>query len=560
MGPQGRVNSARCPASLRTMTLSRRLRGLSVLFGLTLGPVALTAGQRADDVATRIRAEGLAHSEVMALAAHLTDVTGPRLTGSASFRAAQAYAVAELTGWGAVRARVEPWGPFGRGWQLDHLEVSLTAPGYAPLLAYAKAWSPGTGGPLTGEPVLLNVTQPDELAAYRGTLRGRIVLFGPARSIPAATPPARLSDEDLAQLAIRPTGPTGFQPTPAQRATAELYHRKWQLLYEEQPALVIEASSGPSGSVYVTASEMPTDAAGQPIGQPWDAHPPRVLPQMVMAAEPYNRLARLAAAHVPFAVRADLGVSFEDRDLMSGNVLADLPGTDQAREVVMFGGCLDSWHTATGATDNAAGAAVVLEAMRLLRAVGARPRRTIRLALWSAEEQGALGSKAYVVAHLGHRVMGADGQVTVSRGAEYDDLDGYFNVDWGPGRLRGLYLQGNDAAAPLLRSWLAPVADLGASTVAPRPIGGTDHVSFDDIGLPGFQFIREIGESSGIAHTNMDVFDRLNEDDLKQAATVLAILAYEAAMADDKLPHVRLGASSARTDQLRRSSSAGSIR
>jgi carboxypeptidase Q len=501
---------------------------------------APSATSEATDVVARIRREAYEHSQVMALASYLTDVVGPRLTNSPNIRRAQAYARDQLQSWGIRDARLERWGPFGRGWALDAIEVSLASPDVAPLIAYPKAWSASTAGEVTGQPVILDVKSAADLERYRGQLRNRIVLFSALRPIAPPASPERLTDAfllDLANAGPPLPGASQYHPTAEQRAAGDLEMAKWRLVYTESPSVVIEGSPSASGSVYVTAAMVPPDGAPGAGRHPWDAAKPPVVPQIVMAAEHYNRLIRLGALGVPFTLRVRLATRYLDDDLMSDNVIGEIPGLDLSREVVMFGGCLDSWHTGTGATDNASGAAVALEAMRILQTLGLRPRRSIRVGLWSAEEQGTLGSRAYVAAHFGRRVVGPDGQTRIERGPEYDALAGYFNLDWGAGRIRGVYLQGNEAVRPIFRAWLAPFQDVGASTLTARLIGSSDHMSFDDIGLPGFQFIRDFWEGRPTsAHTNMDVYDRLSAEDLEQSASVVAAFAYELAMRDEKLP------------------------
>ena len=487
----------------------------------------------------RIRAEAFERSQVMAIAEHLTDVSGGRLTNSPGLREAQTYARDLLRGWGAANAHLEPWGPFGRGWSLDRITAGMTSPFYAPLIAYPKAWSPGTNGPVSGEPVLLNPATLADVDTFRGRLGGRIVLFAPERAVPPAggPQPRRLDDADLQRLVAAPpsASPAPFQPSAAQRAASELALAKWRLVYDERPAVVLEPGPGDDGTVLVTAAVVPTAPGAAPGDQrhPWDVSRPFVVPQVVIAAEQYNRMVRLVSSHQRVSVSVDVSVRFDD-EAMSANVIGDIPGSDRSGEVVMFGGCLDSWHTGTGATDNAAGAGAALEAMRILNTLGVKPRRTIRLALWSAEEQGALGSRAYVAAHFGH-VDASTGQVV--RGPDFDALSGYFNLDWGAGRLRGIYLQGHEAVRPIFAAWLVPIADLGVSTLTASGIGATDHMSFDAIGLPGFQFVRDFMEGAGgPGHTNMDVYERLVPDDLEQSAAVVAWLVYSAAMRDERLP------------------------
>ena len=505
-------------------------------------PLLPAVPEKVDAVAlARIRDEAHGHSHVMDTARYLADIAGPRLTGSHGLRVAQAYTRDRLKEWGLVSARLEPWGPFGRGWALEGFVANLTAPNFGPLLGHPKAWSPSTAGLLRGEPLLFDVRTLADLERYKGKLRGRIVLLGGARPVLQLPPPRRLSDSDLLRLAdAGPPAPTrSFVPTPERNVAIDLEERKWRMLYGEGPAVVLEPGAGENGTMTVTAARA-LPVQGQAPAQrnhPWDMKKSPVLPQVVLAAEHYNRLARLATSGAPLKVEIQVTARYFEEDLMSANVIAEIPGGDLKDEVVMLGGCLDSWHAGTGATDNAAGAAVAMEAVRILMATGLRSRRTIRVALWSGEEQGALGSSAYVAEHFGRFVTGPDGVARLTLGPDHGRLAGYFNLDWGPGRIRGVYLQGNEAVRPVFRAWLAPLADLGATTLTSTGLGLGDHVSFDAVGLPGFQFLRDFMEGpGGPGHTNMDVYDRLQEDDLKQSACVAATFAYLLANRDQKLP------------------------
>ena len=338
---------------------------------------------------------------------YLTDVTGPRLTGSPNLKVAQQYAMDRMRQWGIVNAHPEAW-QFGRGWSLEGFTANMIAPSFSSLIAYPKAWSPGTNGPVRGEVVLMDVKTAADLAKYKGKLKGKIVLFTTTRPVPPEfTPPAqRTSDEELLKLAnAKPaTGDTPrFQMSPEQRARAELNYQKWQMLYAEDAAVVLEPGAGDGGVVYVTRASIPSpiDMPSEQRPQPWDLNKPKVIPQVVVAAEQYNRMVRILGRGVPVELEVNINARFHDDDPMSHNIIGEIPGTDLKDEVVMIGGCLDSWHAGTGATDNAAGAAVALEVMRLLQSLNLKPRRTIRIGLWSAEEQGALGSRAYVAAHFG---------------------------------------------------------------------------------------------------------------------------------------------------------------
>jgi carboxypeptidase Q len=497
----------------------KRNRNLHVMAGIVLPAFFLIHSTGAQTAEERIRVEGWQHSQVMEIAAEISDGVGPRLTNSPGIRTAQARAIADLKSWG-VHSRLEEWSGFGRGWELTGLTAEQLTPGYSPLIAYAKAWSPGTAGGVEGEPVYFDAADEAAVQSYRGKLTGRIVLLAPAREFPPLTGPVRWSDDALRQLVVGPQ-PEPFHPTPAQRAAGAVSSAKWNLLLEEHPAVVIEPGSGENGTVYVTAARA---AEGK---EAWAANAGYLPPQLMMAAEQYNRLVRLVAAHEPPRLRVAIEARF-DGTHNPANVVAELPGSERADEVVMFGAPIDSWHAATGATDNASGAAVVLEAMRILSALRLRTRRTIRLALWSGEEQGRLGSRAWVTANLGTK------QNPTAANA---NLVAYFNLDWGPGKIRGVYLDGRINEADGLRPLLAPVADLGATTITPHTIGASDHVSFEEAGVPGFAFIRDFMETSGGPHhTNMDVYDRLLPSDLQQAAVVTATLIYELAQRTEPFP------------------------
>jgi carboxypeptidase Q len=460
----------------------------------------------------RIRTEGSQHSQVMKIASQITDGVGPRLTNSPGIRAAQALALANLKSWG-VTCRVEEWSGFGRGWELTGLTAEQRAPAFGPLISYAKAWSPGTRGVVEGEPVYFDATDEAAVQIYRGKLAGRIVVLAPPQEFPSLTGPVRWSDEALRQLVVGPQPPP-FQLTPAQRAAGAVNSAKWKLLFDEHPAVVVEPGSGEAGTVYVTSARA---AEGK---HPWEMSAGYLPPQLVMAAEQYNRLVRLVNAHQRVQLRIALEARF-DTSHNPANLAAELRGNERPDEVVMFGAPIDSWHAATGATDNASGAAAALEAMRILATLRLSTRRTIRLALWSGEEQGRLGSRAWVASNLGTKKNPAPASAK---------MVAYFNLDWGPGKIRGVYLDGRIGEAAEMKALLAPLADLGAATVTPRSIGASDHVSFEEVGVPGFAFVRDFMETrGGPHHTNMDVYDRLLPADLQQAAIVTATLVYELA-------------------------------
>jgi carboxypeptidase Q len=516
---------------------------------LLLGSTIASSHEKVDaNAASGIRDAALHHSQIMDTVGYLTDVVGPRLTGSPNLKKAEEFARDKLRAWGLANAHLEPWGPFGRGWSLEGFTANMLSPGFSPLIAYPKAWSPSTNGAIRSEVVFLDAKTAADLDKYKGRLKGKIVLFSPARHVdPLFDPPAqRRTDEELLLLANATLSPEPhpFQFTPEQRAAEELNYRKWRLVQNEGAAVVLQPSFRDAGTVYVTAATLPypPDVPFDQRGRPWDIGKPVVTPQVVVAAEQYNRIVRLVERGIPVELEVNIAARFSDDDPMNYNVIADIPGTDLKDEVVMVGGCIDSWHAGTGATDNAVGAATALEVMRILQSLALKPRRTIRIGLWSAEEQGTLGSRAYVAAHLGRKINATDSQIAPARlefKPEYEKFDAYFNFDYGTGRIRGIFLQGNEAARPILRSYLEPFKDLGASTLSISGIGATDHMSFDEIGLPAFEWIRDYmeGNNTRASHTNMDTYDHVLEDDLKQSAAVAAFIVYELAMRDEKLPH-----------------------
>ncbi len=523
-------------------------------------PVAAPAGGAAttdpNDPIARIKDEGVNRSQVMQTLSYLSDVIGPRLTASPNMKRANEWTRDKLTGWGLQNAHLEAWGPFGRGWTLKRFAAEVVAPQSIPLIAYPKAWSPGAN--VTGDVVYLDVTDEASLQPYKGKLKGAIVLTGPTREIKAHFDAlgARLGEKELLELADAPdpaTRPRRTFPTPSpeQIAAARLNYAKTKFYYDEGVALLVDPSrGGDGGTMFVQSAGVLQSSFDTPFDKrvsPWDKSAPKVLPQIVLAGEQYNRLLRMIQAGEKPRMTVNLAVDFHDQDLMGYNTVAEIPGTDLKDEVVMLGGHMDSWHAGTGATDNAAGVAVAMEAVRILRALNLQPRRTVRVGLWSGEEQGLYGSRAYVAQHLGTLGDGSDAAIfglsaagakpKLTAKPDYEKFDAYFNLDNGTGKIRGVYLQGNEAVRPLFRQWLAPFRDMGAQTLSISNTGGTDHLSFDAIGLPGFQFIQdEIEYETRTHHSNQDVFDRIQADDMKQAATIMAAFVYQTAMRDEKLP------------------------
>jgi len=520
-----------------------------------------------NDPMVRIREEGLKHSQVMETLSYLSDVIGPRLTGSPNMKRANEWTRDQLTKWGLQNAHLESWGPFGRGWVLKDFSAEVIAPQTIPLIAYPKAWSPGADIP-SGEVVYFDAKDEAGLARFKGNLRGKIVLVGPTRDVTAHfdAQATRLSEKELLSLADAgdPNAPGAASPLASSRIQEFVRRqifvaRALQFISTEGAAMVITAGQGDGGTIIVDEAVVPHELdMSSPFAtirslfitapQPWEKDTPRIIPQVVLAVEQYNRLARMIQAGEKLQMKVSLATEFSDSDPNAYNTIAEISGTDKADEIVMIGGHMDSWHSGTGATDNGAGVAAAMEAVRIIQALGLKPRRTIRVGLWSGEEQGLFGSRAYVAQHFGSpanesketsfmRMLQGGMAPKITRGPEYDKLSAYYNLDNGTGKIRGIYLQGNEAVRPIFRQWLAPFRDLGASTVTASDTGGTDHLSFEAIGLPGFQFIQdEIEYDSRTHHSNQDVFDRIQADDLKQAATVMAAFLYNTAMRDEKLP------------------------
>lgn len=501
------------------------------------------------EMINKIRAEGMERSQIMETLSWLTDVVGYRLTGSPNMKKANEWTKSKLAEWGLVNAALESWGPFGRGWSFDKASVNVVEPTPFPLIAYPEAWTPGTKGPIVGEVVQVNIESEADFEKYKGKLKGRVVMTAPARDVKAwfNAPGERTSDEELLKMAndLPPAG-QGRQMAPAQmqamRARMVLAPKIAAFLLAEGALAQLKvARVGDGGTVFVQG------------GGSREKNGPPALPSLQLTVEHYNRITRILAKGIPVKVEIDIKAAYHDEDLMAYNTVAEIPGTDKKDELVMLGGHLDSWHGGTGATDNAAGVAVAMEAVRILKALGVQPRRTIRIALWSGEEQGLLGSRAYVRQHFAERQPTPQqqqqrdemGRMMASMNPlgplvtkpDHEKLSVYFNLDNGTGKIRGVYLQGNEAVRPIFRAWLAPFHDLGAATLTLQNTGGTDHLAFDGVGLPGFQFIQDPVEyDTRTHHSNMDTYERLQADDMKQASVIMAAFVYNAAMRDEKLP------------------------
>ena len=480
-----------------------------------------------------IRKHGMDQSQVMDIAAWLTDVHGPRLTGSDKLDDAKQWALKTMKDWGMSNVHLEDWGPFGRGWELQHFEMHATAPSYFPVIAYPKAWSPSTNGAVSGEVIFLSADDEADLEAYKGKLKGKFVMMDSIRTVEEwmEAPAKRLTADNLLDMA------NAGMPTPRpgrdfrRLGGFSFNNTLWKFLSEEQPVAVIDRSfKGDLGTVFVSGARGHEGRA-----QDKDT---KIIPQVTLSVEHYNRLFRMMQRGEKVSLTMDLKTTYTNPDGMEQNVIAEIPGTDLADEIVMFGAHLDSWHTGTGATDNAAGSSVMMEAARILmetiKETGIKPRRTLRIALWTGEEQGLLGSRAYVREHFAN--TSPEGTFESAKPAQAK-VSAYFNLDNGTGKVRGIYLQGNEAAGSIFRPLLEPFHDLGATTITLSNTGGTDHLAFDGVGIPGFQFIQDpVAYSTRTHHSNMDNWDHLVADDLKQAATVIASFVMQTALRDEMIP------------------------
>lgn len=502
---------------------------------LSILAVCCLAGQLVlaqDDVTGKIKTEGLSNSRVMDIAFHLTDVSGPRLTNSPGYLRAANWAKDELSRIGLTNAALEPWGDFGTGWEQTRCYVAMTAPYYAPFIAIPRAWTGSTPGKkiMSGEVIVINAKDSAELYQnYAGKIKGKIVMtYSKDKLTPSFSPDGqRYADSTLEKMAnAKPAEPraprTVMGGAPGGFVLARMLP---EFFKNEKPALVLSMSGrGNDGTLFVQNGGSSAKDAVNDYG--W----------VMLSSDDYLRVQRLVMAGQKVELEADVKTKFYPSDIKGYNVVAEIPGTDPVlkNEIVMLGGHLDSWQGATGATDNAAGSAVMMEAVRIIQSLGLKPKRTIRIALWSGEEQGLLGSRAYVKNHF------ADPADMVLK-PEHEKVSAYYNLDNGTGKIRGIYLQQNAEAGPIFQQWLTPFNDLGAKTVTINNTGGTDHQAFDAVGIPGFQFIQDAIEyDTRTHHTNMDTYDHLVPDDLKQAATIIASFVWNTAQMDGKIPRKEL--------------------
>jgi len=511
------------------------------------------------DMYQRIRDEGLNHSHVMEFASALMDGIGPRLTASPNAKKANEWTRDTLTKIGLENAHLEDWGEFGMGWQQINTWARIMSPDTAVLILQSTPWSPATSGPVTGDVVWVDIHEEKDFDKYKGKLAGKIVLYGAMREVPPVEKSLfeRNTEKDLDEIAEFPVTAGAGGRSPDMQARLRTFMERMRMIdkiaqffADEKVAAVIEPSrdaknGGGSGGTFF-------DDNGATLGRtPYLADKKVKIPVAVAAIESYGRLYRLVQAHVPVSVEINVDTKFTGDHEHAYNTVAEIPGTDPKlkEQIVMLGGHLDSWIAGTGATDNGAGTIVAMEAVRILKALGVKPRRTIRIALWTGEEQGLFGSKGYCKEHFGSAALSTapdqqalpefmrrvTGPLEVK--PEQKFISAYFNVDNGSGKIRGIYTQGNAAVAPIFAQWIAPLKDLGVTTLTMRNTGGTDHLSFDAVGIPGFQFIQDdLDYESRTHHSNQDVVERLQAADLKQISTVEAIFVYNAAMRDQMIP------------------------
>jgi hypothetical protein len=511
------------------------------LCSLLIFSMTLSAADTVDLLAVnRIKTEAFSDSKVMNTMFYLTDVYGPRLTNSPNYKIAGEWAVKRLKEFGIVNAHEEKWGPFGRGWVNQFYEGHMVSPQYAPLTAVPLAWTTGTeAGPIVAEPILAVIRTEADIEKFRGKLRGKIVMTTAPRELPFPTTAEahRYTDAELSAEAAAPDPgqnpmaayaarqSASGQPAMSREERMKLQAKISQFLSSEGVVMLMSASALGEGDTIFAAA-----------GGSYDPAKPLSLPSVSLMPEQYNRIARLLQNQIPVTLEFNIKNQFTEES-ESFNIIGELPGAGPHKdEVVMLGGHFDSWQGGTGATDNGAGSAVMMEAIRILKATNLQLDRTVRIALWGGEEQGLLGSRAYVKEHFADRE-------TMKTTEQHGKIAGYFNLDNGTGKIRGVYLQGNDMMRPIFETWLEPFRDLGVTTISARNTGGTDHLSFDAVGIPGFQFIQDpMDYETRTHHSNMDVYDRVQAGDLMQASAIIASLVYDTANRGELLPRKPLPA------------------
>jgi carboxypeptidase Q len=489
--------------------------------------LALSAAEppRADpEMVAKIREEGLQRSRVMDLASYMSDVLGARLTLSEHMKRGQAWAKAEMERIGLVNTAIEPFMDYGVAWDNEYFSLHLIEPDYQPMVGYPLANTPGTAGRITARALIVDIQARPDLAQYRGKLKGVAVLATPPAAIDLAALAAgvpRRTDEELKKIEQTVIAPPRAAPRPVPNPDALKPEEKMAFFKAEGVAVVLQCDSGWLGAVRGYARPGTKD-------DKWSREGDLAVPPIVVVTpEHYNRMYRIAKRDIPVSIEIEVRNRIGDTVEKAANVLGEIPGSDLRDEVVMIGAHFDTWHASPNSSDDTAGCAVVLEAARILKAVGAKPRRTIRVALWGGEEQGLHGSREYVLKQFGDPKAG--------RKPAHETFSAYFNQDYGAGQYRGIYLQGNELARGMLEAWMAPFRDFGMTAVSNQSVGSTDHVSFDNAGLPGFQFLQDRIPGTG-GHTNLDFFDSLQADDLMKNAVVMASYAYHAAMSDARVP------------------------
>mgnify|MGYP001248554701 CR=1 FL=1 len=563
--------------------MMKRTLGIVVLIAavVSFGLAQMVAEKVDTVVINQIKEEGLKKSQVMDILGTLSDIYGPRLAGSPDYKEAAGWMSQKLASIGLQNIHFENSAPVAKGWALKKFYVNAIQPKVFPIVAYPKAWSPGIKGAVAADVVFLNAANDEELNAYKGKLKGKYILVSPLQTVNAhfEAEGKRLTDTELLAMSnageggggrggnfrgggnpaardsmiraqIKQSNPDADEATITRiiaermRPFAEqaMVGKKLQFCQNEGALVVLDAGRGDGGTLFVAQARVP-----QPADTPrneqinaWDAKVPQIVPQVTIAAEQYNRLVRMIQKGQKIKLEMAFDVAWTPAD-STFSIIAEIPGTDLKDQIVMMGGHFDTWHGGTGASDDGTGVAAVVEAVRILKALNFQPRRTIRIGLWAAEEEGLLGSKSYVTQHFGESVGGGGmfggGGGELKLKPEHEKLSVYFNHDNGSGKFRGIYLQGNEAARPIFRAWLAPFASLGATTITAQNTGGTDHLSFNTVGLPGFQFIQDPLEyDTRVHHSTADVYERVQADDMKQAATIMAAFAYNAAMRDAMFP------------------------
>lgn len=528
--------------------MKNRAVAFAVALSLSLPAVPAAAAESVDlDAVTRIREEGFKRSKVGDISFELLDKLGPRLTGSPNYRRSAEWAKAKLTELGLANARIEPF-EFGRGWKMEKVSLRMTSPDVAFMPAVPKAWTPGTNGPVRGKAILAKLEEAADLDKWKGKLAGAVLLVGEVKepkAIDKQEKPEsyRLDEkglEEVSSYAVRAGGP----PRDMERAKRryEFSRKLRKFLEEEKVVAVIEATRGADGLIFVQGGGAWKKAEGEGDG----------VPQLVTTQDAFQRAARLLDKKVDVEIEVDVTASYTPEDpLAAANILAEIPGTDKklADEVVMIGAHFDSWHAGTGATDNGAGTIAAMEAVRILKAAGLNPRRTVRIALWGGEEEGLMGSRDWVAKNLAARPDPTDPKEKdlpswmrkptgpLQTKPAHAKVSGYFNLDNGTGKVRGIYSEDNAAIRPVFEPWVDPLKDLGVSAVTLRRTGGTDHMSFDGVGVPGFQFVQdEMDYNQRTHHSNADTLDRLVKEDLMQAAVVMATFVWQTAQRDGMLP------------------------